>query len=196
MSSTLILAVGQDSAILNSRSSVLRTAGYAVELSMSVKQAIERFRERHFDLVVLCHSLPLEDRLILVKLIRASGSQVPVLTVSPADFGSEDLENPTVGSHPSELLDGVEEVLTRSTRRSLALSVARSNLSQNIENYSVVSENLKDAQGKRPVFSDRPFMSERAKLRIFVVDDDAVIATTLALILNSQDYEADRKSVV
>jgi len=61
MSTAFILAVGQDNLLLNTRSSILRTAGYVVESVMSLTQALNQFLTGDFDLVLLCHSIPLQE---------------------------------------------------------------------------------------------------------------------------------------
>ena len=114
MATNSILAVGHDPLIASTRSSVLRGAGYAVESATSAEQAIDRFRSQDFDLVILCHTIPLEERRCLARLIRASRSFVPVLYVQPLVEPSTDgLADAIIGSHPNELLSGVEEALNQ-----------------------------------------------------------------------------------
>jgi hypothetical protein len=82
MSTAFILAVGQDDFHLDTR-----TAGYVVESVMSLTQALNQFLTADFDLVLLCHSIPLnlKERDRLTCAIRASGSPVPssLLHLSP-----------------------------------------------------------------------------------------------------------------
>ena len=116
MSITLILAVGQDPMILNTRISILRGAGYAVESATSVEEAINHFRSGDFDLIILCHTIPPEERRHIARLIRDSGSPAPVLYVQPLVEPSMDgLADAIIGSHPDELLHGVEEALNKRT---------------------------------------------------------------------------------
>jgi DNA-binding response OmpR family regulator len=118
MATNPVLAVGQDSMILSTRVSILRGAGYAVESATSAEQAINQFRSGDFGLVILCHTMPPEERRTLARLIRASGSSIPVIYVQPLIEPSTDgLADAIIGSHPIELLSGVEEALNRATVR-------------------------------------------------------------------------------
>jgi CheY-like chemotaxis protein len=112
VSIVLILAVGQDSLLLDTRSSILRAAGYVVESAFTLAQAINEFERGDFDMVLLCHSMPLQDRDRLTCAIRASGSRVPVVVVAPVSqecargFADALLEN-----NPISLVQGVEKAL-------------------------------------------------------------------------------------
>ena len=83
MSITVILAVSNEPGLLESRSSILRSDGYDVEPVLSVKQAIDLLGNSDFDLVLLGHSIPAQDRNRLARLIRASGLLTAVVTVTP-----------------------------------------------------------------------------------------------------------------
>lgn len=77
MPHTLVLAVGRDSVLLETRSQVLQAAGYTVIPERSLKKAVARFREGDFDLVLLCHSIPAQDRERLTLLLREHTSRTP-----------------------------------------------------------------------------------------------------------------------
>lgn len=115
---TLILAVGRDSELLESRSSILQAAGYVVEPVMSMKQAIDQFRSGDFDLVALCHSIPPKDRDRLTCLIRASGSTIPVVTIAARSGQSPDVfADATIECEPKKLIPGVKSALLREARQ-------------------------------------------------------------------------------
>ncbi len=109
----LILAVGQDYVLLDTRSSVLRAAGYLVESAFTLPQAINGFEQGDYDMVLLCHSIPLQDRDRLTSAIRASGSRIPVVVVAPASQQdcSRGFADAVLESDPKSLLHGVEKVL-------------------------------------------------------------------------------------
>jgi CheY-like chemotaxis protein len=114
MSIIPILAVGRDPMISSTRISLLRGAGYAVESATSAEQAIKKIRSENFGLVILCHTIPAEERRCLARLVRASGTPIPVIYVQPLIEPSMDgPADAIIGSHPSELLSGVEEVLNK-----------------------------------------------------------------------------------
>jgi len=58
-----------------------QSAGYFVTWTNSIREAIEWFRVGDFDLVLLGGSIPLESRERLAFLIRASGSNTPVVSI-------------------------------------------------------------------------------------------------------------------
>jgi CheY-like chemotaxis protein len=112
---TFILAISHEPELLESRSSILRSAGYAVAQVLSVNQAIELLESSHFDLVLLGHSVPAQDRDYLTRLIRASGLLTPVVTVAPLGDGHfpDAFTDATVNSAPEKLLSGIREVLLK-----------------------------------------------------------------------------------
>lgn len=106
----LILAVGLDQLILSSRCSVLRTAGHVVVPGSSVAESIDLFPTSDFDLVLLCHSIPIEDRDRLTSIIRAGGSHIPIYTVAansnPTQCGISD---GLLSSGPEVLIEQIEQ---------------------------------------------------------------------------------------
>ena len=112
----LILAVGKDPAWLESRSSMLRHAGYIVDSEYSVKHAIDRFKQGDFDLVLLCHSMPAQDRNRLIHSIRAFGSLTPIVSVAHPDaHAPEALADAMVQGAPEMLLSGIRSALLDAT---------------------------------------------------------------------------------
>ena len=115
---TRILAVSPDPDLLASRCSILRSAGHVVEQATSIDEAIERLQAGAFDLVLLCHSIAIEERNRLTCLIRASGSLVPVVYLTAEDGHvagrvPDTLADATVEGTPEELLRGTRQVLRR-----------------------------------------------------------------------------------
>jgi CheY-like chemotaxis protein len=108
---TLVLSVGLDPVLLATRNQVLKSAGYIVVSAASVAEAADRFRSGDFDLLVLCHSVPAIERRRLTCLIRASGSRIPVVTVSARQYQWDDFADVTLDHDPQEFLRGVEAVL-------------------------------------------------------------------------------------
>ena len=66
---TLILSIGFDSPMLETRNLVLQSARYRVASALSIRKAVERFQASDFDLVILCYSVPRKDRERLTCLI-------------------------------------------------------------------------------------------------------------------------------
>ena len=118
MSSPMILSVGLNGALIGSRASLLVSAGYIVVSALSVKEAIGLFQVGGFDLIALCHSIPDKERERLTCLIRASGSCIPVISVSESPKRHDVFPEATFGeSDPARLLAGIKKMLVRASKR-------------------------------------------------------------------------------
>ena len=106
----LILSVSHDPELLESRSAILRAAGYAVLPATSTKHAIDYFQPGHFDLVLLDHSIPTQDKDRLIRLLRASDGHVLIVLVSAQPHTAPDpLADATIESTPLKLLNGIKD---------------------------------------------------------------------------------------
>ena len=113
-SSTLILNVGNDAALLRSRTLLLQSRGYTVVAAYSSDDAMNRFREGDFDLVVLWHSIPGDEAKRLIRGIRDSGPATPVISVAPVSQPHPDpFATVTLGNSPEELLIAIDVALQR-----------------------------------------------------------------------------------
>lgn len=111
MALTVVLSVGLDPGLLGTRNLILQSAGYIVVSAYSIREAVDRFQEGDFDLVLLCQSIPARERDNLSCWIRASGSRIPVVSVSGHSCQNDEFAGVTVGSEPGALLWGIREVL-------------------------------------------------------------------------------------
>ena len=118
MQIVVVLAVGFDSSLMKTRSLVLQSAGYIVESASSLKEAVARFQAGDFDLVLLCHSIPMKDRDHLTCLIRATGSLTPVISITRNLGACDAFVNAMVDDGPDKFLPGIEEELGKAARRS------------------------------------------------------------------------------
>jgi len=116
MSLTVVLAVCMDSSILAIHDSVWKSAGFIVTSAGSIREAIERFRAGDFDLVLLGHSIPQENRERLTFLIRASGSHIPVASIGESFGDCDSFADATFGNEPDQLLLGMSELVTKSAK--------------------------------------------------------------------------------
>ena len=114
MALTLVLSVGFDPEIQGHRIHLLQSAGYTVVRAYSLKGAVECFLTLDFDLVLLCQSIPAKEKDRLICLIRASGSRIPVVSISGQLCQTNASTVETVGSDPEALLMGIREVLIKS----------------------------------------------------------------------------------
>jgi len=118
MQMAVVLAVGFDSSLMKNRILVLQSAGYIVESASSLKEATARFQAGDFDLVLLCHSIPMKDRDHLTCLIRATGSLTPVVSIARNLGACDAFVNAMVDDGPDKFLLGIEEELGKAARRS------------------------------------------------------------------------------
>lgn len=85
-----ILLVDDDRLLRSALARVLVRSGYEITSASSVREAIRTFESETFDLVVTDVYMPDEDGLDLLRQIRASSSNVPVIALSgqfTTDFG-------------------------------------------------------------------------------------------------------------
>lgn len=125
MSPKFILNAGQDPTLLETRSIILRAAGYMVESASSVKQAVTRFLAGGFDGVILCHSIPAKDRERLTCLIRASGSLTPVVAVSERSSHCDSFADVTIEPDPKKLLSGIRKVFVKLANMSTGIATRK-----------------------------------------------------------------------
>jgi CheY-like chemotaxis protein len=113
MSQTLVLSVGSNRAILDTRDLLLRSVGYHIVSVMSVREAVSVFQDDDFDLIVLCHTLPQKDCERLTCFIRASGSRIPIATVSNTLGESNPFADMALEREPVAFLAGIRDLLNR-----------------------------------------------------------------------------------
>jgi DNA-binding response OmpR family regulator len=65
-----ILSISYDESLLATRQMILEQAGYEVTSALGFAEALERSKQRPFDLVVLGHSLPLKDKSAIVAALK------------------------------------------------------------------------------------------------------------------------------
>ena len=116
MSLKVVLAIGVDSSLLEIQSSAWKCSGYIVTFAWSIKEAITHFRYGDFDLVLLGQSLPAESRERLTFLIRASGSQVPVIYVSDSPSDSDSFADAPVNHEATSILKEIGELMAGQAR--------------------------------------------------------------------------------
>jgi CheY-like chemotaxis protein len=112
MPQALILSIGSDARVLDTRELILRSAGYSVVSTTSIKEAVYLFKDGEFDVVVLCHTLPTKDCERLTGAVRASGSRILIVCVSAATFDEHNaFADATLDKNPAAFLRAIEELL-------------------------------------------------------------------------------------
>jgi CheY-like chemotaxis protein len=116
MELTLLLSVGMDSQLVNFRNVILESAGYTVVRAYSLNAALDCFDTLDFDLILLCQSFPAVEKELLTTWIRASGSRIPVVSISKKPGEPDAFADATVDNEPEALLKGMSEVLTKAAK--------------------------------------------------------------------------------
>ena len=105
------LAVGLDPVLLETRSQVLRNAGYTVVSALSVEQALQSFASRDFDIVIVCHSIPVRDRERLTYAIHRHSPNTPVVVVTARVSAMDSFADATIENEPEILLQEIPRIL-------------------------------------------------------------------------------------
>lgn len=115
MSPTSILAVGMVSPETDMDCRKWQSAGYFVTWTNSIREAIEWTRVGEFDLVLLGASMPLESRARLTFLIRASGSDTPVVSIKSSASSSDSFADAAIENESKEVFRRIGELLAINT---------------------------------------------------------------------------------
>jgi DNA-binding response OmpR family regulator len=78
----VVLSAGRDRDLLRLRNAVLKTRDYTVVAAMTTAEVISKFHEGDFDIVLLCHTIPLEDQKAISNAVRSASPSTPVLAVT------------------------------------------------------------------------------------------------------------------
>src|SRR5438270_4503175 len=110
MPHTVVLMVGQDRVLTETRSQVLRTAGYIVVPAFTPRQAIDEFVQGDFDLVLLCHSIPEDTRERLVDVLRKHTSRTPIISVASFEGQFDGFADATIANDPNLLVASLRKI--------------------------------------------------------------------------------------
>ena len=103
-----ILSVGYDRNLMSSRSLLLHHAGYLVEEAYSRSEAEEIARSDMIGLVLICHTVPEEEKAAIISTVREQESLVPVICIADRDYYQVRADAcHVVANTPAELLAAV-----------------------------------------------------------------------------------------
>jgi len=98
-----VLCVGKQPQLLALRDTVLRMEGYGVIDAYSAEEALRMFVSSDVDIVVICHSIPVQVRRWLVSAMKEARPLTPVIAlheaydyVTEADLSVDQLAGPEV----------------------------------------------------------------------------------------------------
>jgi CheY-like chemotaxis protein len=109
-----ILCISYDESLLQTRQMILEQAGYTVSPAIGFAKAIERCRtEKKFDLILMGHSMPQQDKAALIAIIR---KHCPAPVMSIRKHGEQPLPEAdfSLDSHagPAVFVDEVKAALS------------------------------------------------------------------------------------
>jgi DNA-binding response OmpR family regulator len=109
--SATILSAGRDDTLLSTRNAVLRAQGHTVVQAVTFGEIVEQFFAVKFDLIILCHSLPLEERRKVARLVQNHAPSTPVLTINAFEGQSEPAGVIQVHNRPQDIVDTVAQLV-------------------------------------------------------------------------------------
>jgi DNA-binding response OmpR family regulator len=117
MSQYLILSVGLDPSLMKTRTTLLANAGYSVLPSFTIRDAFQIFTSHDIDMVILCHTIPKEDKIQLIASIRERNKRTPVISLHADGEPKDEPVDRYVHSldGPEAFLSCVAQVLAKSS---------------------------------------------------------------------------------
>jgi DNA-binding response OmpR family regulator len=104
---THILSFGYDPVLLQLRSMVLRSRGYAVEEAYTLATAFHAVQSDVIDVMLICHTVPPDERHRLIASVRSLRRLLPVLCITTEELAYSTGDCLTVTNSPLELLHAV-----------------------------------------------------------------------------------------
>ena len=117
----LLLSVGRDPLLMRTRTVLLGEAGYSVMPSFTSRDAFQIFISRHIDLVILCHTIPQEEKSKLIVSMKER-KRAPIVCIHVDGEADGKLVDAYLHSldGPEVLLSCVAKVLDKSIGRQIA----------------------------------------------------------------------------
>ncbi len=84
MAAFCVLSLGYDHMLMPERSLRLRQAGYAVIETFSLGEVLRRLKTGGLDLLLICHTVPLDQREAIIEAVQLSQPKLPFLCL-PAE---------------------------------------------------------------------------------------------------------------
>ena len=110
-----ILSISYDKALLHTRAMMLAREGFEVESAVGFTAAIQACKKGRFDLVIMGHSIPSEDKSAIVKQLRAVCA-TPILALRrPNEPPIKAAEYNLDSGDPQRFLSYVREITNHKT---------------------------------------------------------------------------------
>ena len=113
-----ILSISYDETLLFTRDLLLRSEGHDVVSALGFHRGSEACRRGGFDLFILGHSIPKDDKLDLIRCFRAQNSGVPVIALTRANESRlKEVDLYLNPGDPAELLRGLAFLINPAAER-------------------------------------------------------------------------------
>jgi DNA-binding response OmpR family regulator len=109
---TIILSTGRDPEISKHRDRALTGAGFKVVPASTSPEIINRLFNGGFDIVILCNSIPGDERRKLASIIRNYSPSTPVLVIADMQGRVHDYGTRTTAGYPDDVVAAVQELVT------------------------------------------------------------------------------------
>lgn len=106
-STTRVLTFGYDRMLVDLRARVLRMSGYEVEEKFTLPEATASAQSDLIDALVICHTVPAEEREQLVCALRVTRKLMPILCILSNQYDVIPRSCISVENSPVTMLDSV-----------------------------------------------------------------------------------------
>ena len=110
--SFLILSAGRDAELLKSRNTALAAPGYKVAAASDSFEIVDKLLNGDFDLVLLCHTIPDDDRLRIARIVGSYTPSTPVVLVSEDGRSQWAAGSRIVRCRPDQIMNTLTHSLT------------------------------------------------------------------------------------
>jgi hypothetical protein len=114
-----VLCIGKEPILLQTRTQVLRSAGFAAISSSELGSGLGQFATEDFDAVVLCHTLSAAERRAVFEFVRFYSPSTAIVQVFPTDRDRSPYADRTVSSDPQSLISQLGKLRTEGTKSRL-----------------------------------------------------------------------------
>jgi DNA-binding response OmpR family regulator len=103
-----LLSVGYDSVLMQTRSLLLRQAGFTVDEAYNLNGALARLKSDSIDAVLLCHTVPQDEQRSFIATARQLRRLLPIICIEGQDHYAQRKSCLSVGSDPAQLLETIK----------------------------------------------------------------------------------------
>jgi hypothetical protein len=111
MSTTRVVTFGYDRMLVELRSRVLRMSGYEVQETFTMAEASESAQLDLVDALVICHTVPNEEKEQLASAVRRTRKLMPILCIRAHQYDLIPRNCASVENSPVAILDSVREAV-------------------------------------------------------------------------------------